>query len=288
MRNTRVTAYEDIPRDVVTTGNDYPSHYVLPRHAHKRGQLLYAAAGVITVITDEGSWVVPPRRAVWLPAGVSHEVRMSGAVSTHSAYVSHAAAARLPGQCRVIEVSLLLHALLLEAVDLPVEYALEGRDGRVMALLLDEIAAMPALTLSTPMPRDPRLSRLCRALIAAPALEVDTDAMAHKAGMSRRSFTRLFRQQTGMSFRAWRQQACLLTALTRMGNDESITAVAVELGYSSASAFTAAFRRVLGAPPSRYLRSDRRLFQRSIELPDPAPSQVKAKASLARQGRMDA
>jgi len=272
MRNTRVTDYEDTPREVVTTGNDYPPHYVLPRHAHKRGQLLYAATGVITVITDEGSWVVPPRRAVWLPAGVSHEVRMSGVVSTLSAYVSHATAARLPGHCRVIEVSLLLHALLLEAVDLPVEYALEGRDGRVMALLLDEIAAMPALALSTPLPRDPRLSRLCRALIVAPALEVDIDAMAHKAGMSRRSFTRLFRQQTGMSFSAWRQQACLLAALTRMGNGESITGVAIELGYSSASAFTAAFRRILGAPPSRYLRSDARLSPGTMEAPNPVPS----------------
>ncbi len=288
MRNTRVTAYEDTPRDVVTTGNDYPPHYVLPRHVHKRGQLLYAATGVITVITDEGSWVVPPRRAVWLPAGVSHEVRMSGVVSTRSAYVSQAAAARLPGHCRVIEVSLLLHALLLEAVDLPVEYALEGRDGRVMALLLDEIATMPALALSTPLPRDPRLARLCRALITAPALEVDIDAMAHKAGMSRRSFTRLFRLQTGMSFSAWRQQACLLAALTRMGNGESITAVAIELGYSSASAFTAAFRRVLGAPPSRYLRSGQRFSPGTMDVADPVPLQIAVDASPARPGRAHA
>lgn len=287
MRNTRVTAYEDTPRDVITTGNDYPPHFVLPRHSHRRGQLLYAATGVITVITDEGSWVVPPRRAVWLPAGVAHEVRMSGVVSTRSAYVSRTAAASLPGRCLVIEVSLLLHALLLEAVDLPVEYALDGRDGRVMALLLDEIAEMPALALSTPLPSDPRLSRLCRALIAAPALEVDIDAMAHKAGMSRRSFTRLFRQQTSMSFSAWRQQACLLAALTRMGNGETITTVAVDLGYSSASAFTAAFRRVLGAPPSRYLRPDERLASGTMETPHPVPRQV-ADESRVRQGHEDA
>jgi hypothetical protein len=83
---------------------------------------------------------------------------MSGAVSTRSVYVRKQASAALPTHCRVIEVSLLLHALLLEAVDLPAEYALDGRDGRVMALLLDEIAAMPALPLNTPLPRDPRLA----------------------------------------------------------------------------------------------------------------------------------
>jgi AraC-like DNA-binding protein/quercetin dioxygenase-like cupin family protein len=256
VRNTRVIHHEDTPRDVVITGNDYPPHCVLPRHAHKRGQLLYAATGVVTVITGEGSWVVPPRRALWIPAGVVHEVRMSGAaVCTLSAYVRDQACAQLPARCRVIGVSLLLHALLLDAVDLPAEYTLDGRDGRVMALLLDEIAAMPTLALNTPLPRDPRLARLCRALIGAPALEIDIDAMALKAGMSRRSFTRVFRQQTGMSFGAWRQHACLLVALTRLGGGESITQVAIDLGYSSASAFTAAFRRVLGAAPSRYLAS---------------------------------
>jgi AraC-like DNA-binding protein len=265
MRNARIVHYENTPRDVVITGNDYPPHYVLPRHDHKRGQLLYAATGVVTVITDGGSWVVPPRRALWIPAGIAHEIRMSGAVSTRSVYVRPQASAALPSRCRVIEVSLLLHALLLAAVDLPAEYALDGRDGRLMALLLDEIAAMPALPLNTPLPRDPRLLRLCRALMAAPALEIDIDAMAHKTGMSRRSFTRLFREQTGMSFNAWRQQACLLVALTRLGYGEPITRVAIELGYSSASAFTAAFRRVLGAAPSRYLASHDRIARAATD-----------------------
>jgi AraC-like DNA-binding protein len=210
---------------------------------------------VLTVITAAGGWVVPPRRALWIPPGVAHEVRMSGAVSTRSAYVHRDVVERLglPGRCRVIHVAPLLHALLMEAVDLPAEYMLDGRDGRVMALLLDEIVAAPELPLSTPLPADPRLARLCRALLEAPALEIDIDAMAHKAGMSRRSFTRLFRAQTGMSFALWRQQACLLAALALLGRGLPVTRVAAELGYASASAFTAAFRRVLGAPPSRYL-----------------------------------
>jgi len=254
MRNTRIDAYEDIPRDVVATGNDYPPHQVLPRHAHRRGQLLYAATGVVTVITDEGSWVVPPQRALWIPPGVTHEVHMNGQVSTRSAYVAPgtAEASGLPRRCRVIGVSPLLHALLLEAVDLPPRYALDGRDGRLMALLLDEIRRMPVLSLNTPLPRERRLAAVCRNLIDAPTLDADIDSAAARAGMSRRHFTRLFREQTGMSFGSWRQQACLLAALTRLGRGEPVTQVALDLGYASSSAFTAAFRRVLGAPPSRY------------------------------------
>ncbi|MBB5358092.1 AraC-like DNA-binding protein/quercetin dioxygenase-like cupin family protein [Rhodanobacter sp. ANJX3] len=260
MRNTRIDAYEDTPRDVLATANDYPTQALLPPHAHRRGQLLHAVAGVVTVHTAAGSWVMPPRRALWIPPGVVHEVQLRGSVSIMSVYVHHAAAAAagLSTTCRVIEVSPLLHALLLEAVDLPAEYALDGRDGRLMALLLDEIGNMPELPLSTPLPRERRLAALCRALIDAPSLEIGIDQIAARAGMSRRSFTRAFRAQTGMSFAAWRQQACLLAALTRLDRGESITQVAMDLGYGSASAFTAAFHRVLGAAPSRYLASHER------------------------------
>lgn len=255
MRNTRVVAYEDTPRDVVATGSDYPSGTTLPSHTHKRGQCLYAITGVLTVTTVEGSWVVPPRRALWIPAGVAHLVHMGGPTSTRSAYVLPDAAARanLPARCTVISVSSLLHALLSEAVDLPAEYALGDRDDYLMRLLVEEIARMPMLPLSTPLPQDPRLARLCHALMKSPSLEVDIDTMAHKADMSRRSFTRLFREQTGMSFSHWRQQACLLAALARLGHGQSVTRVAMELGYGSTSAFTAAFRRTLGATPSHYL-----------------------------------
>jgi AraC-like DNA-binding protein/quercetin dioxygenase-like cupin family protein len=255
MRNARVITYEDTPRDVVATGNDYHAGMILPDHRHKRGQCLYAITGVLTVTTGEGSWVVPPYRALWIPAGVIHAVHMGGATSTRSAYVlpDAAARARLPSHCTVISVSPLLHALLSEAVDLPAEYALHGRDDRLMRLLVDEIARMPALPLNTPLPRDPRLARLCRALLESPSLDADIDSMARKAGMSRRSFTRLFREETGMSFSHWRQQACLLSALARLGHGQSVTRVAMELGYGSASAFTAAFRRTLGAAPSHYL-----------------------------------
>lgn len=255
MRNTRVIGYEDTPRDVVATGNDYAAGMMLPAHTHKRGQCLYAVTGVLTVTTSEGSWVVPPYRALWIPAGATHAVHMGGFTSTRSAYVQPEVAkqAGLPVRCTVISVSPLLHALLSEAVDLPAEYALGSRDDDLMRLLVAEIARMPSLPLSTPLPQEPRLANLCRALLASPSLDVDIDTMARKADMSRRSFTRLFREQTGMSFSHWRQQACLLAAVARLGRGQPVTRVAMELGYSSASAFTAAFRRTLGASPSHYL-----------------------------------
>jgi AraC-like DNA-binding protein/mannose-6-phosphate isomerase-like protein (cupin superfamily) len=254
MRSAKADDYEDVPRDVVAIGNDYPRGHVVTAHRHKRAQLIYAATGVMTVTTAEGSWVVPPQRAVWIPSGIIHEVRMSGDVTTRSIYVRTEAAnaTGLPTLCRVVGVSTLLRALLLEAVDLPTLYALDSRAARIMALLLDEIRAMPTLALRTPLPQDERLVRLCHALLDAPMRDVPIDNAAQRVGMSRRSFTRLFRAQTGMSFASWRQQACLVAALARLAQGEAITTVAMDLGYNNPSAFSAVFRRVLGVAPSRY------------------------------------
>lgn len=257
MRETEVgPSYEDAPRDVLVTGNDYPAGFVLTAHSHQRSQCLYAITGVLTVTSIEGSWVVPPRCASWIPAGIEHEVRMGGATSTRSAYIrpAIATAVGLPPRCAVISVSPLLHELMFAAVDLPIEYPLGVRDDHLMRLIVAEIAEMSELPLNAPLPHTPRLAALCRELLQAPTLEAGIDAMAQQAGMSRRNFTRTFRVETGMSFGHWRQQACLLAALSRLGLGQSVTQVAMELGYSSASAFTVAFRRALGVAPSNYLR----------------------------------
>ncbi|OBY74818.1 AraC family transcriptional regulator [Acinetobacter gyllenbergii] len=256
MRNIQVNDYQDVAREVMATGNDYADGHLLASHRHRRGQCLYAITGVVTVITATGSWVVPPKRALWIPAGIDHEVHMGGITKTRSAYIlpETANAAGLPAYCAVINVSPLLHELLSTAVDLPVEYVLGSRDDYLMRLIIAEIALMPELPLNAPLPQEPRLAALCLQLLKAPNLDDDLDQIAAQVGMSRRNFTRIFRQQTGMSFSNWRQQACLLNALTRMELGQSITHVAIELGYSSSSAFTAAFKRSLGVAPRFYIQ----------------------------------
>jgi AraC-like DNA-binding protein len=155
----------------------------------------------------------------------------------------------------VYGVSPLLRQLLDEAVDLPALYDDEGRAGKLMALLIAEIAIMPQLSLNAPVPADPRLARLCRRIFAEPSISVDLDAAAVEAGMSRRTFTRLFRMQSGVSFGEWLRQVCLLAAIERLSVGQQVTRVALDLGYASPSAFAVAFRRVLGETPSQYLEA---------------------------------
>jgi AraC-like DNA-binding protein len=233
-------------------------HHIAP-HCHERAQLVFAAHGAMVVSTAHGAWAVPPQRAVWMPAGVTHEIRMGGDVAMRTLYVRADAASRLPTGVRVLAVSPLLRELILRACALPLHYDESGPAGRLVALILDEIAALPTVGLDLPLPRDLRLGRVCRALAAEPG---DTRSLAdwgRAVGASPRTLARLFARETGWSFAAWRQQARLLAATAMLAAGQPITRIALDLGYESSSAFTAMFKRALGAPPSQYLAGLRRV-----------------------------
>jgi AraC-like DNA-binding protein len=247
--------YDQVPRPVVGISNDYPPSFELDWHSHGRGQLIYASTGVIVLSTPNGAWIAPPERAIWTPAGMPHSVRMVGAVSTRSLLLDEAAATVLGDAAVVIAVSPLVRHLLIAAAAIPAEYEISGRDGLVMKLLVAELARAPRVALSVPFPASPKLAARCHAFLEAPDIHATIDSWSADLGMDRRAFTRAFRRETGMSFGEWRQQACLLEALPRLADGESVTASALDLGYDSPAAFSTMFRRLLGVPPSRYAGS---------------------------------
>ncbi|AKA23101.1 AraC family transcriptional regulator [Pseudomonas chlororaphis] len=255
MRNTSIDLLDPTPRALVAIGSDYPHGHLLPSHRHRRAQLLYGATGVMQVSTRDGRWVVPPQRAVWIPPQVNHEVLMLG-VSTRSLYIEPEAMPALGSECQVISVSPLMRQLLLEAVDLPLEYDENGRDGALVSLLLHELTRASHLPLHVPLPESPPLLALCQAFLQEPNAHQTPVAWAQHLHISLRTFTRLFRQQTGMSFVQWRQRACVVRALTRLAAGEAVTRIALDLGYDSPAAFSTMFRRILGQAPTAYLAAE--------------------------------
>lgn len=157
---------QSAPRPVAVLSDEYPEGFHDPRHRHGRAQLLFASAGTMVVTTDAGCYVVPPQRALWLPAGVEHAVLCRSAVSLRTLYVDDDAASSLPSQACVIDVSTLMRALILEAMTFDANYELDGRDGRIMRLVLDEIGQQVVSVPSLPMPDDERLLRVCRFVLA--------------------------------------------------------------------------------------------------------------------------
>ena len=252
MRNAAPSAFEDAPRPVVAIGNDHLVASELPRHRHRRAQLYYVLKGVATIDTAEGAWIAPPERALWIPAGVMHSVRMAGAVSSRSVWIEPEVCRERGSRCQVLKVSPLLRSLLVAAVDVPLEYDVAGRDGLIMALLLAEVMAASTVSLGVPFPRSPALARKCLDFLAAPSARDTIDVWRSELGMGRRAFTRAFRRETGLSFAVWRQRACLMAALPRLAAGEPVTAIALDIGYDSPAAFSTMFRRLLGVSPSRY------------------------------------
>jgi AraC-like DNA-binding protein len=255
VRNVRGWELDTAVRPVIASGNEYPADHEIAPHHHPHGQLLHGVPGVMTVRTEHGAWVVPPDQAVWIPPQIEHSVRMMGEVETRCVFVHPTHIAGLPEKCQVLSMSALMRALIQAAVELPIDYALTGREGEIMALLLSELRALPVLPLSLPFPADPRLGQRCQHFLNAPQASETIDDWADALGMSRRTFTRHFKRECGVSFAVWQRQACLFAALPRLAEGEAVTNIALDLGYDSPAAFTTMFRKTLGFPPSRYLKA---------------------------------
>jgi AraC-like DNA-binding protein len=213
---------------------------------------VYASAGVMTVVTEHGMWVVPPQRAVWIPAGIVHTVQARGPVAMRSLYIQREAAVWLPTTCCVVNVTPLLRELIVRAVALPLRYAHGGQDERMMLLMLDEIRQLPVAPLHLPEPTDRRLRQITTALRTDPADDRTLETWARAVGASPRTLARLFVAETGMTFRQWQRQVRLLAGLVRLADGQPVTVVALEVGYESPSAFIAMFRRALGTTPGQY------------------------------------
>lgn len=254
-RDPLVEARQGWPKAIVGYAVDYAPGHSTGRHSHSRAQLVHGEKGVMTVRTDDGAWVVPPGYAVWVPAGLVHEVRAAGAVAMRTLYLRADAGVPIGPRCRVVRVPSLVRELIARVVQMPEEYPEEGPEARLVAVLADELANLPPAPLDLPLPRDRRAAIVAEALISAPADGRDLDAWGRMVGASDRTLARLFRKETGLTFGRWRQRRRLLAALERLAAGEPVTTVALDLGYDSPSAFIAMFRRALGASPTRYLRS---------------------------------
>jgi AraC-like DNA-binding protein len=177
---------------------------------------------------------------------------MCGDVKIRTVFIDPAASPDLPQASCVLVVSPLLRELIVAAVRVPLDYALDSRDERLMRLLMDELRAMDVLPLHLPMPRDARVQTVCEALTTRPEDGSTAEQWAGRLGVAAKTLHRLFVRETGLTFAQWRQQARLLFALERLARGARIIDAALDSGYASQSAFTAMFRRHFGMPPSLF------------------------------------
>jgi AraC-like DNA-binding protein len=246
---------DDVPRPIVAFGAKMSDAegFELEPHCHKKGQMLLVQRGALSCEVEGGLWIVPPRSAIWIPGGALHALRVTGALEGYNAFVDPDAGARLPESCCAVSVTPLLRELLSRAAHLPYFYDEGGANARLVAVLLDELAAAQVEDLHLPMPTDPRLRNVVDRMMASPADRGTLEIWAQRAGMSERTLERLINRETGMSFGRWRQQLGVVLAVQWLAGGTSIQQVAGDLGYESVPSFVTMFRKALGTSPGRYM-----------------------------------
>ena len=251
-KSEKFTDYQKTARPVVAMAKSYPRGHRSPPHSHRRGQLIFASTGVMTVITSTGRWVIPPTRGIWIPGGITHAIEVSSTVSMRTVYIEPRCAKALPKTCAVIGVTGLLRELILSAVKISNDYEQGGRDARLMRLMVDEIKPLDVTPLHLPMPVERRCLAVAKKIVAEPGAVRDLKGWADIAHVSPRTLARLFASELGISFGRWCQQARLQASLDLLAKGGSILDVALDVGYENPSAFAYAFRRCFGVAPSDY------------------------------------
>ncbi|MBV8046955.1 MAG: helix-turn-helix transcriptional regulator [Paludibacterium sp.] len=238
-----------LPRPVLMRIQLRPENSIVRPHRHPWTQFLYCSKGVMSVTTEIGSYVMTPDMGLWIPPNVEHSVQMVQPILQESLYLDGAVGARLAGRGGVVSMTGLVRELIHEAGTFPVEYDEAGAPGRLITVLLDQLALLPVRDVLLPFPHDARLQVICRQLIDDPGCERSLDEWAERAAASSRTLSRLFESETGMGFRAWRQRLRLQRAMMLLGEGAPVSRVAVDVGYTSASAFIVAFKRFFGFSP---------------------------------------
>ena len=219
-------------------------------HDHAEQQLLYPSSGLLIVSTTHGSWVVPPQRAVWLPAAVAHAHQAYGATQVRTVAFPVDVNPLGLTQPTVLSVSRLLRELIIAITDDPARPRDEQRDLKRVAL--HQLKPAPALQFHLPQPGDERLRDVTAILAENPGSDRTLGELGRAVGAGERTLSRLFRAETGMTFPQWRAQLRLHHSLTLLASGLSVTATAIACGYSTPSAFTAAFHATFGTTPGTY------------------------------------
>jgi AraC-like DNA-binding protein len=226
---------------VVGISGSEPTGYYDPPHTHDRAQFSYRIRGFASIKAGARSIMLPPGYGVWIPAGIVHEVACRGPAAYQGLYAAPDVTPQ-PADVRVIRITPLLRVLMDSFVGRRPDEHADERTELILRLILEEIARAPDVSADAPaMPGSTRLRAICESLRSAPDNADGIDAWASRAGMSRRSFTRSFRIETGMSFLEWRHKVRMLRAIAWLEDGLGLHEIASRLGYASMSSFNRAF-----------------------------------------------
>ena len=254
--NRPTPPFDDVlPEPVFFRSADVPARSEYPRHSHAWGEFVYSYRGVMEVKIDDHRYLAPSQYGLWLPPQVEHQGLNRYEASHCSLYVSAPLTEHLPKIPCALEVTQLTRSLLehLKSQQLTVPYAPE--EARLLRVLVDQLVGAKCAGSYLPGASDPLLGRILAFMQDNPG---DTRPLADLASQfhtTERTVMRRAQSDLGMPLSEWRQRLRTVEAMKRLESGAKVEHIALELGYSTASAFIAMFKRLVGVTPDEYRRS---------------------------------
>jgi AraC-like DNA-binding protein len=252
MSQKRRTVADEAFWVVRTSAADLKAATTLASHAHDWHQLIYVSAGLMSVATEAGSWVAPATWAIWVPAGISHGIRFVVDSAFRSAYFRPDWTDTYPTGCTVVCVSALLRELILRTLKIGKLDRRHPLEAAIATLMVSEFQTSGARSLSLKQPTGEAMGRAATLIASRDPRAATLASLARAVGAGTRTFERQFAAETGMTPGRWRQHQVMLTGLESLAGGMAINSVAAQCGYSTASAFIAAFRKIFGTTPGNY------------------------------------
>lgn len=246
--STNPQDYQNLPLSLGVMAKQFPDGFHIAKHSHPRDQVIYGISGVMRVETKQGSWIIPPDRALLIPSGIDHSVDVRGHVHMLSLYITP----NQPSEFKVLAISPLLRELIRSLAQEPMDYSGNHRAEQIAKLILIELRRAAALPLNIPLPQDARLQQVCQRFLRDPSIQLSLDDLANLSSISSKTLARLFERELDMSFSVWRRRIRFAKALEMLGQNQPIKIIAQACGYKNTSAFTYAFRQQFGQTPKGF------------------------------------
>lgn len=241
-----------LPHPVYIRSEKLESGSAYPRHRHRWGEFVYSFSGVMEVRLEQRSYLAPPHFGIWLPPDTEHIGSNRFESCFCSLYLARELCQRLPQETCTLAVGPVIKAILADLSARRVDYPRTPEDERLMQVLIDQLGLAPRHDSYLPMSADPVLAQVLTALQQEPG---DNRSLAHWAQAvhsTERTLSRRCQSDLGMSFSEWRQRLRLVMALPMLDARLPVQSVALELGYSTSSAFIAMFHRMMGMTPEEF------------------------------------
>jgi len=217
------------------------------------GRYLFLKAGVIAIITEQGRYLIPSEQSIWLPANTIFQLIATTDAELVSYLVGETGEQLQHTTTTVLAVNPFLKSLINESISEDVKQYDNASLNSLMQLLFNRVQTAQPLSLLLPAVKDQRLAAITSRQQKFPALKTDLVAWGKFVHASPRTLSRVFKNETGITYSEWKQIMVIHIAIIQLYLGESITIIAKNLGYESSSAFIYMFKKHMKVTPSHYI-----------------------------------